>query len=78
LGDSITVSGLLAGSDIEAALDGVDRSLRVFLPPNSVSADGRFLDDVRPQDLGDRLGREISVAPAQTAAWVADLIGGGR
>lgn len=50
-GSSVTVSGLLTGGDIIRALDGADPGETVVLPPNCLNADGRFLDDLTPEDV---------------------------
>ncbi len=48
LGSSITVSGLLTGRDISAAIRGLNKNYdRIILPPNCVNDNGRFLDDYR-------------------------------
>lgn len=52
LGAPITVSGLLAGADIEAGL--VKRNIRgdvVLLPPNCLNDNGVFIDDMTPAQL---------------------------
>lgn len=58
-GRSVTVSGLLAGQDLEAAIGRAGRPYdRIVLPPNCVNERGRFLDDRRIPD------RRVIVAPA--------------
>ncbi|MGQ9816489.1 MAG: DUF512 domain-containing protein [bacterium] len=47
-GNSITVSGLLTGSDINATIKRLNKKYdRIILPPNCVNDDGRFLDEDR-------------------------------
>jgi len=50
-GDGITVSGLLTGADIRDALRASPPGDIALLPPNCVSYEGLFLDDLRPADL---------------------------
>ncbi len=62
LGHGITVSGLLAGVDILAALKArLSQGDRVILPPNCVNHEGLFLDDLCPQDLSRELGGSVEV-----------------
>jgi len=47
-GNSVTVSGLLAGNDIYKAVKDLKKKYdRVILPPNCINDKGRFLDDYR-------------------------------
>ena len=55
-GDSITVSGLLTGRDIQSALEGTVRDETVVLPPNCLNESGVFLDDTTPEVLSEVLG----------------------
>jgi putative radical SAM enzyme (TIGR03279 family) len=50
-GGGVSVAGLLTGRDIRAALAGRDLDL-LFLPATTLNADGCFLDDLTPADLG--------------------------
>jgi len=58
-GDTVTVSGLLTGQDILAALEGVENDETVVLPPNCLNTDGVFLDDMKPAELSETLGVEV-------------------
>lgn len=60
-GDSVTVSGLLVGSDIERALLARPRFDRVLLPPNCLKGGEVFLDDRTRSDLGRALGVPVDV-----------------
>ncbi len=62
-GETVTVSGLLTGQDIRAALCGKDVGDLVLLPANCLNSDGLFLDDWTP----DRLATEIGVP-----VWITD------
>ncbi len=55
-GQSVTVAGLLAGSDMASGLDGHDLGDRVYIPPTTLNDDGLFLDDMTPDDLTRCLG----------------------
>ncbi len=60
-GESVTVSGLLAGCDILDALRAAPRDAAVLLPPNCLNPDGLFLDGTTPQEIASALGREIRI-----------------
>ncbi len=56
-GETVTVSGLLAGCDIRDTLAGrINPDETVVLPPNCLNTDGVFLDDLTPEDLSRELG----------------------
>lgn len=47
-GDSVTVSGLLTGNDIDVTIKKLNKKYdRIVLPPNCVNDNGRFLDDYK-------------------------------
>ena len=58
-GESVTVSGLLAGSDIQSALGGLHPDETVVLPPNCLNESGVFLDDLSPADISDAPGVKV-------------------
>ncbi|MFC1651138.1 DUF512 domain-containing protein [Candidatus Latescibacterota bacterium] len=58
-GDSITVSGLLTGVDIQSALENVNPDETVVLPPNCLNESGVFLDGMSPSDISKSLGLKI-------------------
>ena len=60
-GDRITVSGLLTGADMLAALQSAPQDDVVVLPPNCVNDNGLFLDDLAPGDIARDLGRDVVV-----------------
>ena len=64
-GETVTVSGLLVGVDIEAALlrHRVDSGAfdRVLLPPNCLKEEELFLDDRTRSDLERRLGVPVEI-----------------
>src|SRR6267142_2209811 len=60
-GDSVTVSGLLVGADIERALAAHGPADRVLLPPNCLKEREIFLDDRTRSDLEQRLGVPVQI-----------------
>jgi putative radical SAM enzyme (TIGR03279 family) len=63
LGKEITVAGLLAGSDLLKALQGVRLGGFLVIPQEAISRlDGVFVDDLSPDDLSEKLG--IPVYPS--------------
>lgn len=61
-GRSVSVSGLLSGADISAAVKraGGPRGILV-LPPNTINHEGKMIDDIRPSALGKELGTRVLV-----------------
>lgn len=60
-GDTVTVSGLLVGADIEKALGAAGSFDRVLLPPNCLKEEEVFLDDRTRSDLAARLGVPVTI-----------------
>ncbi|TMQ59100.1 MAG: DUF512 domain-containing protein [Candidatus Eisenbacteria bacterium] len=60
-GDTVTVSGLLVGADIQRALEARGPFDRVLLPPNCLKEEELFLDDRTRSDLGKALGIPIQI-----------------
>ncbi|HET7904161.1 MAG TPA: DUF512 domain-containing protein [Candidatus Eisenbacteria bacterium] len=60
-GDTVSVSGLLVGADIEAALLRHGSFDRVLLPPNCLKDREVFLDDRTRGDLAARLGVPVEI-----------------
>ncbi len=60
-GETVTVSGLLVGADIERALLAHGAGDRVLLPPNCLKEGEVFLDDRTRSDLEARLGVPIQI-----------------
>ncbi|HEU4335247.1 MAG TPA: DUF512 domain-containing protein [Candidatus Eisenbacteria bacterium] len=60
-GDTVSVSGLLVGADIEAALLRHGSFDRVLLPPNCLKEGEVFLDDRTRGDLAARLGVPVEI-----------------
>ncbi len=62
-GPSVTVSGLLTGQDVLAALAGCDLGEMVFLPRAMFAAAGLYtLDDLTLEELAARLGAPVCLA----------------
>lgn len=76
LGESITVAGLLMGSDIIDALAD-DTSDLIILPRVTFDhPDLITLDDIGPQDVANKLGRTVALADSLGDVWDA-LLGRG-
>ena len=60
-GDTVTVSGLLVGQDIERALRGAGPLDRVLLPPNCLKEEEVFLDDRTRSDLETSLAAPVQI-----------------
>ncbi|MGD0587010.1 MAG: DUF512 domain-containing protein [Oryzomonas sp.] len=59
-GESVTVSGLVAGNDIIAALEGREIGAGLLVPDVMLKeGEGLFLDDVSLEELQRRLGRPV-------------------
>jgi NifB/MoaA-like Fe-S oxidoreductase len=60
-GETVTVSGLLVGADIQRALAGAGPFDRVLLPPNCLKEEELFLDDRTKSDLEKTLGVPVQI-----------------
>ncbi|HDS74656.1 MAG TPA: DUF512 domain-containing protein, partial [Firmicutes bacterium] len=58
-GEGITVSGLLSGRDIVAAVRERGRGEVVLLPPNCLNDDMLFLDDLHAEDAQEQIGKPV-------------------
>jgi NifB/MoaA-like Fe-S oxidoreductase len=67
-GDTVTVSGLLVGADIEAALRRQGPVDRVLLPPNCLKEGEIFLDDRTRSDLERAIGAPVQIGFDSPAA----------
>ena len=72
-GPGITVSGLLTGEDVLAALDGGAWDL-VCLPPNCVNGEGLTLDDMTVAEIGRRSGLRITVGRNELESTVRSFL----
>jgi len=76
-GETVTVSGLLAGADLVGALAGRDLGERAFVPRAMFEAEGRLtLDDMTVDDLERHLG--VPVTPVSCLSAVLTALAGGR
>jgi len=67
----VTVSGLLTGQDVIAALQGRDWGDVVFLPRTLFDAAGKVtLDDMTALEIGARIGTRV-----ETAGAMGELVG---
>lgn len=73
-GGGINVAGLVTGSDIIAALDGVEVGEEVILPEIMVRQ-GRFLDDVTLDDVEKASGRPVRVVSTDPAGLIEGVLG---
>ncbi len=82
-GANVTVSGLLTGADVVAALRGRDLGERVFLPdvmfaPGEDDAHRVTLDELRLEDLAAQWGVAVSLAGVMSDVASSLLAKGGR
>ena len=75
-GHGITVSGLLTGRDIIAALKCSPYDLAV-LPPNCINGDGMTIDDMTVGDLQAATGIPVSIGEYDLARGLGNLLGKG-
>ncbi len=73
-GPSVTVAGLLTGSDLLEELRGRDLGDAVLLPDHCLRA-GLFLDDVRLEHLAAELRTRVVPVPPRPAALAAAALG---
>jgi NifB/MoaA-like Fe-S oxidoreductase len=75
LGESVTVSGLLSGHDVVAALVGQDIGERLFVPRSMFDVAGRVtLDDMTVDELEAILGTPVS--PVERVSDVVKVLRG--
>ena len=73
-GDSVTVSGLLTGQDLLAAVLRYGKDFdAVVLPPNCLNQDLLFLDDMSLRDFESRLGKRVVVGRYNLADTIRDV-----
>ena len=76
LGETVTVSGLLAGRDIAGALRGARPASRELLVPESALPEGRFIDDLTPRQVEEETGYRLVPCPVEGGELLR-LLGGG-
>ena len=74
-GETITVSGLITGTDLIEQLRGKDLGSRLLIPDNMLRAGERvFLDDVTVDQVEQALGVTVVPVPADSGFDLADAI----
>lgn len=75
-GETVTVAGLLTGGDMIAGCRGKALGETLFVPRNSLRADGDlFLDNLTPADLERELGVTVKPLEGDGALFVAAVCG---
>ena len=75
-GETVTVAGLLTGGDMIAGCRGKELGEILYIPRNSLRADGDlFLDNLSPEDLERELGVPVKPLEGDGALFVAALCG---
>ena len=78
-GKSVTVAGLITGSDAVEQLKGLDLGDELLFPSVMLRADGDvFLDDMTPAELSDRLGIPVRATDSDGAKFISALLGIGE
>jgi len=72
-GETCTVAGLLAGRDIQAALDGGGPDDVVVLPAEALNADDLFIDSMPRAELAGRLGGATLLSGYEITEALAEL-----
>lgn len=73
-GETITVAGLVTGTDILQQVQ-PNAAKRILIPDVMLRHEGdRFLDDVTPQDLEEKLGMPVVVLPIDGEALLSALL----
>jgi len=74
-GESITVSGLLTGGDIQKQLKGKELGSRLLLPQNVLrSGENYFLDDLTMEDLEKSLQVPINIVKSSGYDFVHSVL----
>lgn len=75
-GDRITVAGLLTGKDIIEQLYGQELGNELLIPHSCLRAEGDvLLDDVSPEDIGERLGVKVSPSGDGADGFIRSVLG---
>jgi len=74
-GPSVTVAGLLTGSCLLQGLKDLKKGSIVFIPEYMVqSGNGKFLDDLTPNDVAQTLGIQVVVVPVDAEKVLAKIM----
>ena len=75
-GETVTVAGLLTGTDLSQQLVGKELGEELFIPQAMLRADGDlFLDDMRPEELAERLGVRVTPVGNDGVELIHRLLG---
>lgn len=75
-GESVTVAGLLTGTDVSEQLAGQPLGDELLFPSVMLRSDGDvFLDDMTPQELSERLGVPVRPSKSDGAELIHLLLG---
>ena len=75
-GESVTVAGLLTGTDMAEQLAGQVLGNELIIPENTLRADeAMFLDDMTPDELSRRLGVPVRPGKNEGAAFIREMLG---
>ena len=75
-GETITVAGLLTGTDMHEQLAGRELGDELFIPENTLRADeAMFLDDMTPEELSEKLNVRIRPGKNDGAAFIREVLG---
>ncbi len=77
MGETVTVSGLMAGKDVISALLEARPSPKELLLPENALRDGRFIDDLTPREVEEATGYRIVPCPVDGGALLGMLCGRG-
>ena len=78
-GETVTVSGLLTGTDLVAQLAGEDLGDELLFPETMLKADEDiFLDDMTPKTLSQKLGVPVRACRGEGSAFVRAVLGESR
>ena len=72
----MTVAGLLTGKDVCEQLAGKELGDELLFPSVMLRADGDvFLDDMTPDELGEKLGVPVRAVESDGAKFIAAVLG---
>jgi putative radical SAM enzyme (TIGR03279 family) len=76
-GEEVTVSGLLVYEDLERALANTNRSEKIFIPPNTLNFESRFIDGPTLHHLREVLRADVYVPEASLVKTLMAAVDGG-
>jgi putative radical SAM enzyme (TIGR03279 family) len=77
-GETVTVTGLLSGGDIKKALSeklSTGEKPDVVIIPDLILRDGKFLDDISPEDIEKELNLKIQAVPTTAQGLMEGVTG---